>query len=303
MKLARFETGPGQTSWGVVDGDGVVDVPARAAARGVTAPTGVKDLLAGPGLSWLTEFLAEPVPDGELRLAANDVRLLAPLPDTGKIVAVGRNYHDHVGEADIALPAQPKIFTKFDSSIVGTGDAVIRPTMTTNLDFEVEVGVVIGTTARHVPLESAMDHVAGYTATNDISARDIQFSDDQLTLGKNFETFCPMGPVITTQDELPDPDAIELSLTLNGEVMQQSSTKYLIFSIPYIVSFLSYVMTLNPGDVLMTGTPAGVGCFRNPPIWLQPGDVIETRVGGVGTLVNRIEQGSGPVPIPPARTF
>lgn len=295
MKLARFVTSSGTATWGVVDGDMVVDVPARARSVGETAPASIKELLATVGLPWVTRILDRA--DGD-RHALDSVRLLAPLPDAGKIIAVGRNYADHASEADLKLPARPKIFTKFDSSVIGTGDDIIRPTATSQLDFEVELAVVIGKLARQVPLESAMEYVAGYTATNDISARDIQFADEQVTLGKNFQTFCPMGPVVTTVDELPDPAAIELSLKLNGTLMQQSSTKYLIFDIPYLVSFLSYVMSLNPGDVIMTGTPSGVGCFRKPPVWLQPGDLLETTVVGVGTLVNRVVQGTGTEPTP-----
>jgi 2-keto-4-pentenoate hydratase/2-oxohepta-3-ene-1,7-dioic acid hydratase in catechol pathway len=291
MKLARFHGADEAVTWGVVKGDTVIDVPARARAAGHEPPTTLKELLARRDLAWVRSILAEAPATGDTH-RLDEVRLLAPLPDAGKIVAVGRNYADHVDEADLKLPARPKIFTKFDSTVIGPGDDIVRPTHTSQLDYEVELAVVIGTRARDVTPESAMDHVAGYTVTNDISARDIQFSDEQLTLGKNFDTFCPMGPVVTTVDELPDPAAIELSLTLNGTVMQSSSTKHLIFDIPYLVAFLSSVMTLNPGDVLLTGTPSGVGCFRNPPVWLQPGDVVETSVVGVGTLVNHVVQGT-----------
>lgn len=297
MKLARF-THEGTTRPGVIVDGEVVDVTAMARHRGHAVPGSLREILAGPGTGWIDELLSGPEGLAAPRHQVDAVRLQAPLPDAGKILAVGRNYRDHVDEADIALPEYPKVFTKFDTTVIGDGDAIVRPTMTSQLDYEVEVAAVIGRVARMVPLEDAMDVVAGYTAANDVSARDIQFSDEQLVLGKNFDTFCPMGPVLTTRDEMPDPRAIGLSLRLNGEVMQESSTAYLIFSIPYIVSFLSYVMTLNPGDVILTGTPSGVGCFRTPPVWLEPGDVVETTVDGVGTLTNHVVDGTGEVPRP-----
>ncbi len=297
MKLASFSTASNDASWGVVADDHVIDIPRRAAMIDRDAPSDIKDLLAGPGTAWVTELLSQPIPDAEPRFALADVKLHAPLANAGKILAIGRNYRDHLDEGDIKLPKWPKLFTKFDSTVIGSGDAIVRPTITENLDYEIELGVVIGQTARKVSVESAMDYVAGYTILNDVSARDVQFADEQLTLGKNFDTFCPMGPFLTTQDELPDPAAIDLSLTVNGEVMQQSSTAYLIFPIPYLVAFASYVMTLNPGDVFLTGTPAGVGCFRNPPVWLQPGDVVECHVEGIGTLSNHVVDGSGEVPV------
>jgi 2-keto-4-pentenoate hydratase/2-oxohepta-3-ene-1,7-dioic acid hydratase in catechol pathway len=220
----------------------------------------------------------------------------------GKIVGIGRNYRDHGSEGNLKLPVWPKLFPKFPSAVVGPGACIERPAMTSQLDYEVEVAVVIGRTADHVSEETAMDCVAGYTVANDVSARDLQFADEQITLGKNFDGFCPLGPCITTVDELPDPGGISLSLTLNGNVMQESSTANLIFSIPYLVHFISSVMTLDPGDVILTGTPAGVGCFRDPPVWLGPGDKVECRVGGVGTLTNVIAQSPLPAPSLPAGT-
>lgn len=298
MKLAAFTDGDGQLSWGVLDDDRIIDVPATARERGEVAPADIKAFLETRNTEWLENLI------GSGRTVDRDrdsLQLRAPLPNAGKIIAVGRNYLDHVGEASIQLPSMPKIFPKFASTVIGPGDPIVRPSLTSQLDFEVEVGLVIGQEARHIALDAAMDHVAGYTALNDISARDIQFTDEQLTLGKNFDTFCPMGPVVTTVDEMPDPSAIELSLRLNGKVMQDSSTEHLIFPIPYLVYFLSHVMTLSPGDVVLTGTPSGVGCFRDPPVWLEPGDTVETHVEGVGTLVNPVIASDHDAPQPAHR--
>ena len=304
MKLARYRTGELDPSWGVVTGDVLVDIPTLGKQLGVTVPPDIQTLLTLDRTGWLADWLG--ATDTGSRAAASvdvaDVRLLTPLPSPEKIIGVGRNYRDHATEADLKLPRWPKLFPKFTSTIVGPGDAVVRPTVTTQLDFEVEVGVVIGKTAVAVTEAEALDYVAGYTVVNDVSARDIQFVDEQLTLGKNFATFCPLGPVITTKDELPDPAAIELELRLNGQRMQHATTADLIFSIPYLIAFVSYVLPLRPGDVIVSGTPAGVGCFRTPPVWLQPGDVMESEVKGVGTLVNPIAEGTGSVPAHTAST-
>jgi 2-keto-4-pentenoate hydratase/2-oxohepta-3-ene-1,7-dioic acid hydratase in catechol pathway len=299
MRFARFRTADGTETWGAVEGDAVVDVIATAAATGTSAPSGIRAMLAAGTSGDVSALVAGARAAGTAvthQLAG--VQLLAPIPDPGKVLAVGRNYHDHVGEADLKLPARPKIFTKFASNIIGPDDEIVRPTMTKNLDYEVELAVVIGRHARNVPTSEAMSYVFGYTVMNDVSARDVQFTDEQLTLGKNFSTFCPMGPLVTTLDEMPDPAAIDVWTKVNGEYRQRSSTKYLIFPIPYMVAFLSYVMDLLPGDVIMTGTPAGVGCFMDPPHWLVPGDVVETGAEGVGALRNTVVQGTGVEPTP-----
>jgi len=297
MRFARFQTSDGTETWGVVDDAVAVDVIATGHAAGTTVPSDIRAMLADDATGTVIRSIAAARDAGDASehpLAS--VRLLAPLPRPGKVLAVGRNYHDHVGEADLKLPGHPKIFTKFASNIIGPDDEIVRPTMTQNLDYEVELAVVIGRHARNVTTADAMSYVFGYTVMNDVSARDVQFTDEQLTLGKNFATFSPMGPVITTTDELPDPAAIRVWTTVNGETRQESSTKHLIFPIPYMVAFLSYVMDLEPGDIIMTGTPAGVGCFMDPPTWLVPGDVVEVGAEGVGALRNTVVQGTGAEP-------
>jgi 2-keto-4-pentenoate hydratase/2-oxohepta-3-ene-1,7-dioic acid hydratase in catechol pathway len=222
--------------------------------------------------------------------ALSEIRLKAPLSNPEKMIFVGLNYYDHAKESNMAVPKVPILFPKYNNSIVGPDDDVIIPQEVTQCDYEVELAFVIGKTASHVPLESAMDHVFGYTIINDVSARDIQLHEGQWTRGKAIDTFAPMGPCIVTQDEIPDPQQLRLSLKLNSETMQDSNTRELIFDIPYLVSFLSQTIRLSPGDIISTGTPPGVGMGKNPQMWLKDGDVTEAYVEGIGTLKNHYKQ-------------
>ncbi|MFC3803238.1 fumarylacetoacetate hydrolase family protein [Cohnella sp. GCM10012308] len=216
----------------------------------------------------------------------SDVKLLSPLTDPEKIVCIGLNYHDHVIESNMQVPKVPVLFPKYNNCLTGHEDEVAIPAEVTQCDYEVELAVVIGKTAKRVPLESAMDYVFGYTVLNDVSARDIQLNEPQWTRGKAIDGFAPTGPWIVTADEIADPGKLGISLKLNGETMQDSNTKELIFDVPYLVSFLSNTMTLRPGDIISTGTPPGVGMGKKPQVWLKPGDVVEATVEGIGTLRN-----------------
>nr|WP_306813142.1 fumarylacetoacetate hydrolase family protein [Paenibacillus soyae] len=220
------------------------------------------------------------------RCKLEDVKLLPPLTNPEKIICIGLNYYDHVIESNMEVPKVPVLFPKFNNCLAGNDDEIVIPWEVEQCDYEVELAVVIGKTAKRIPLESAMDYVFGYTIMNDVSARNIQLNEPQWTRGKAIDGFAPLGPWIVTADELPEPGRLEISLRLNGETMQQSSTKELIFDIPYLVSFLSNTMTLKPGDVISTGTPPGVGMGRRPQVWLKPGDVVEASVEGIGTLRN-----------------
>lgn len=215
-----------------------------------------------------------------------DVKLLSPLTDPEKIVCIGLNYHDHVIESNMQVPKVPVLFPKYNNCLTGHEDEVAIPAEVTQCDYEVELAVVIGKTAKRVPLESAMEYVFGYTVLNDVSARDIQLNEPQWTRGKAIDGFAPTGPWIVTADEIADPGKLGISLKLNGETMQDSNTKELIFDVPYLVSFLSNTMTLRPGDIISTGTPPGVGMGKKPQVWLKPGDVVEATVEGIGTLRN-----------------
>ncbi len=215
-----------------------------------------------------------------------DVKLLSPLTDPEKIICIGLNYHDHVIESNMQVPKVPVLFPKYNNCLIGQNDEVVIPAEVAQCDYEVELAVVIGKTAKKVPIESAMEYVFGYTIMNDVSARDIQLNEPQWTRGKAIDGFAPTGPWIVTADEIDNPGNLGISLTLNGETMQSSNTKELIFNIPYLISFLSNTITLQPGDIISTGTPPGVGMGRKPQVWLKPGDVVEATVEGIGTLRN-----------------
>lgn len=221
-------------------------------------------------------------------IETSTITLQAPVPRPGKIICVGLNYRDHAAESNLPIPDYPTIFSKYANSVVGPGGPIILPKVSAQVDYEGELGVVIGRRARHVPHEEALDYVAGYLAFNDVSARDYQMRTSQWTIGKTFDTFAPMGPALVTSDEIPDPHDLDLRVTVSGEVLQASNTHHLIFSVPRLVAYLSQVMTLEPGDVIATGTPAGVGFARQPPRFLQPGDVVEVEIEGVGRLVNPV---------------
>lgn len=213
----------------------------------------------------------------------------APYYHPGKIVAIGLNYVEHAKEANMELPSEPLVFTKFNNSITGPTDPVRLPVaLTTEVDYEVELAVIIGKTAKNVPPSQALDCVFGYTVLNDVSARDIQFADKQWVRGKSLDTFCPMGPVIVTADEIPDPQRLRMGCAVNGQVLQDQDTSDMYFDVATLVSRLSESFTLFPGDIIATGTPSGVGFSRKPPIYLRPGDTMRTWIEGIGELINPI---------------
>jgi acylpyruvate hydrolase len=228
-------------------------------------------------------------PRGEqLLLPLLDIQMLAPIPRPGKLLCIGLNYRDHAEELNMALPERPLLFSKFTNAVTGPGSSIVLPPITQKVDYEVEFTVVIGKPARRVPEGEAMDYVAGYTVMNDVTARDLQFGDGQWTRGKTLDTFAPMGPALVTRDEVPDPHDLRVSLHLNDETMQDSNTGNLVFRVPRLVSFLSEAITLEPGDVILTGTPSGVGHNRKPPVYLKPGDVVVAAVERLGSLENPV---------------
>jgi 2-keto-4-pentenoate hydratase/2-oxohepta-3-ene-1,7-dioic acid hydratase in catechol pathway len=213
--------------------------------------------------------------------------MTVPIPRPGKIICVGLNYKDHAEEQGVALPERPLFFAKYTTALIGPGDPIVIPKVVTQADYEAELGVVIGRTVRAVSQESALEAVAGYVLANDVSARDLQFSDKQWTRGKSPDTFCPVGPLVPAA-EVADPHALGIRAILNGEVMQDSTTANLIFGIDEIISYASQTSTLEEGDLILTGTPAGVGVFRDPPRLLQPGDEITIEIDGLGSLTNPV---------------
>jgi 2-keto-4-pentenoate hydratase/2-oxohepta-3-ene-1,7-dioic acid hydratase in catechol pathway len=230
---------------------------------------------------------ADNAPGSEI-LSVEKARLLAPIPRPPKLICIGLNYRDHAEESRLPMPEVPTVFAKFATAVTGPGHPIVLPKNSSKPDYEAEFAVVIGRRGRHVPEERWRDYVFGYTIVNDVSARDFQMATSQWTMGKTFDTFAPMGPAVVTADEIEDPHNLAISLTLSGEVMQSSNTSNLIFNVPRLIAFLSSAFTLEPGDVIATGTPGGVGFARKPPRWLRPGDETRIKVDGLGELVNPV---------------
>ena len=212
----------------------------------------------------------------------------APVPRPRKVVCIGLNYRDHAAESNMPIPERPVLFSKFATCVIGPGEPVVIPTTSEQVDYEAELAVVIGRRAKNVSAAEAYDYVLGYTAFNDVSARDFQFADGQWQRGKSCDTFAPMGQTIVTTDEIPDPQRLSIKLLLNGQTMQDSNTNQLIFGVPQLIEFITQSITLEPGDVIATGTPPGVGFARKPPVFLRPGDVMQVQIEGIGELGNPI---------------
>ena len=218
----------------------------------------------------------------------DEVRLHAPIANPPRVFAIGLNYRDHAIESKMALPKVPVVFFKMTTAIVGPGENIVLPGNSTQPDYEAELAFVIGKGGYRIPASAWREHVYGYTIVNDVSARDVQLSTSQWSLGKSFPSFCPMGPAIVTVDEIADPHELAISLSINGEVLQNSNTRELIFKIPDLIEYISSITPLLPGDVVSTGTPSGVGMGRTPQRWLKPGDVVTVSVEGLGALTNPV---------------
>jgi acylpyruvate hydrolase len=299
MKLVRFSTNGREPRLGAVQGDRIADLQASLAAtltrRGVVrageiaaalVPASTRAFLEGgvaaeEAIDGITEWVTMP---------AASARLHAPINDPGKFICIGLNYRDRAEEANQPIPKEPPIFAKWSNAIIDPGEPILRPRGSQQLDWEVELGVVIGRTARFVPRDKALDYVAGYTIINDVSARDFQFIGSQWMAGKIPESFAPVGPYIADRSEIPDPHVLELRLWVNGKQMQSGNTKTFIFDVRYIVSYLSNLMTLSPGDLIATGTPPGVGFARKPPVFLQPGDTCRLEITGLGQIENPVKE-------------
>ncbi len=271
MRLVTYRSGRGDRA-GLLDGDGVIDAWDALGDGGES----VRDLLSAGRLGDVAGARGEAVP-------AASVELLPPVPDPPKIVCIGLNYARHAAETGMDPPARPTFFAKFANALVADGATVKLPATSDKVDYEAEVAFVIGTRAKDVSAAAALDHVAGYTLLNDLSARDLQGATPQWMPGKVFDGSAPCGPALVTADEVRH-DAISFSLTLNGEEMQASATDDLIFGVPELVADLSSLMTLEPGDIISTGTPSGVGLGRNPHVWLRPGDEVVISSPQLGEL-------------------
>jgi len=279
------------TCRGHLDSRGVVRAAAIAAALFPGASTRAF-LEGGVATQDALTGMLEAIRSGALQPVAHplgSVRLHAPIADPGKFICIGLNYKDHAAETGNPAPKEPPIFPKWNNAILDPGEPILRPRGETKLDWEVELGVVMGKTARHVPPERALDHVFGYTIINDASAREFQFLTTQWAAGKIPDTLAPVGPYIADRAEIPDPHVLDLKTWVNGTLMQNGNTRNFIFDVRYLVSYLSGIMTLAPGDLIATGTPAGVGFSRKPPITLQPGDMVRLQITGLGTLENPVK--------------
>jgi 2-keto-4-pentenoate hydratase/2-oxohepta-3-ene-1,7-dioic acid hydratase in catechol pathway len=216
---------------------------------------------------------------------------MLPIDRPGKIVCVGLKYGDNAEEQGTALPEAPLLFAKWQNTLIGPGDPIVIPPVVTKCDYEAELGVVIGERIRDVSTENALEAVAGYVCVNDVSARDLQFADGQWTRGKSPDTFCPVGPALVSRDEIPDPQALPIRAILNGATVQESTTANMIFGVADVIAYVTRTITLEPGDLIATGTPAGVGAFRDPPLFMKPGDEITIEIEGVGSLTNPVVSG------------
>jgi 2,4-didehydro-3-deoxy-L-rhamnonate hydrolase len=211
-----------------------------------------------------------------------------PIERPSKIVCVGLNYRDHAEEQGAPLPEAPLLFAKWQNTLIGPGEPIVIPPIVTKCDYEAELGVVIGARVRDASPESALEAVAGYICVNDVSARDLQFADGQWTRGKSPDTFCPVGPALVPRDEVPDPQNLAIRAILNGRPMQESTTANMVFGVADLIVYITRTITLEPGDLIATGTPAGVGAFRDPPVFMQPGDEITIEIEGIGSLTNPV---------------
>ena len=299
MKIVRFSQNGHAPRLGMLRGDAVADLGASHAAtiarRGVGRaaeiaaplfPSSTRAFLeAGPAatdaIKAITEWVTVPL---------NSVRLHAPIADPGKIICIGLNYRDHAEEAGMPIPPEPPMFPKWTNAILDPGEPILRPRGSQQLDWEVELGVVIGRTAKYVSREQALEYVFGYTIINDVSARDFQFVTSQWAKGKIADTFCPVGPCIADRAEIPNPHVLELRTWVNGKQMQNGSTTKMIFDVSYLVSYLSNIITLSPGDMIATGTPPGVGAGMKPPQFMGPGDTCRLEITGIGALENPVKE-------------
>jgi acylpyruvate hydrolase len=314
MKLVSFRLN-GQTSLGALSDGQVVDLHRafRAMLRdqedweelvvaGLCVPPDLQDLLNGGATSMAAAkralaYADQCRPNGGAKVFFHplaDVELLPPIRRPGKLIGVGLNYRSHLAEIDEPAPEYPVLFSKAPTSLIGHEQSIVLPRVSEQVDYEGELAVVIGRRGKYLSEPGALDHVAGYTCANDVSAHDIEFRTSQWTSGKMLDTFCPLGPALVTADEIPDPGALRLETMLNGRTVQDARTADMVFSVAHLVSYISSLATLEPGDVILTGTPAGIGCNRRPPEFLRRGDRVTIRIEGIGTLSNPVvtEMGS-----------
>jgi 2-keto-4-pentenoate hydratase/2-oxohepta-3-ene-1,7-dioic acid hydratase in catechol pathway len=293
MKLARYMY-KDEASYGILKEQTIISLPKVAAILHVTLPITIEEFIA---LGQITQVTVE----GLMAIADEDmveeasfqlsqVQLLAPIKSPPKILCLGWNYIDHAAETKITLPEEPVVFMKPHTAIIGPGERIVKRPFVKELDYEGELAIVIGKKAKDVPESEALKHVFGYTILNDVSARDFQFKDKQWTRGKGFDTFAPTGPCITLRDQMPDPSNLQIHTWVNGVRRQNGTTHDMVFNVAQIIYHLSRVMTLEPCDIIATGTPSGVGMAMKPQIWLKDGDVVQIEIEGIGKLENIVQE-------------
>jgi acylpyruvate hydrolase len=305
MKLVTYRHA-GRVGLGAISSEGVVDLRrahvAALRARGdrdelavasLRVPAHMVGLLRGGAASMdaaraALAFAEEHGDDCNLNYRREEVKLLPPVRRPGKVLCLGLNYRTHLQEISEPAPEYPILFHKTATSLIGDGGAILLPRISHEVDYEGELAVVIGRRGKYIEERDALQYVAGYTCANDISANDLEFRTSQWTSGKMLDTFCPLGPALMTRDEIADPNALRLRTILNGRTVQDESTSDMVFSVPFLVSYISSLATLEPGDLILTGTPAGIGCNKKPPVWLQPGDWLSVDIEGIGTLTNPV---------------
>ena len=276
MKLVSFSLANGPIRPGALleEANLVVDLAASGHADALAVITAGLSAIDDPG-AYAAHRLSE-------------VRLHAPLPNPPRVFAIGLNYRDHAIESGMALPTTPVVFFKLATAIIGPGESIVLPKNSTQPDYEAELAFVIGKRGYRIPASDWREYVYGYTIVNDVSARDVQFASSQWSMSKSFPTFCPLGPTIVTTDEIPDPHNLQISLAIDGEQLQNSNTRELVFKIPELIEYLSSITPLLPGDIVSTGTPPGVGLGRTPKRWLKPGETVTVTVEGLGFLTNPV---------------
>ncbi len=278
---------------GVETSEGILDLTAAGEKGRIDPPPGprLEDAIRSPGglrrlRAIVLGFSSSVIEDN--RVPRDAVRYRAPVTRPEKIIGIGLNYRDHAEEFGMDEPAEPVLFAMWANTVVGPGEPIVIPSFSDRIDYEAELGIVIGRRGRHVPAAEAEDFIAGYTIVNDVSARDLQMKDSQWVRGKSFDAALPIGPVLATPDALGAGDGLDIRLRLNGRTLQSSNTRHMIFKVPELVAFVSEGLTLEPGDIIATGTPGGVGFRRRPPVFLKPGDAVEIELDGIGTLRNPV---------------
>jgi 2,4-diketo-3-deoxy-L-fuconate hydrolase len=289
MKLVTFKSngsiGISDFRIGVLDDNDILDLTSLVSSAGLTST----DLLSCFDVeSGFLERVRNLDKESLQKVSRSEIKICPPVPRPGKVICIGLNYRDHAAESGMALPKSPVIFSKFSSCVIGPNDPILIPEGSGETDYEAELAVVIGRRAKNVPGHEALNYVFGYTNFNDVSARDFQFADGQWQRGKSCDTFAPMGEYIVTTDAIPDPQNLRIQFRLNGETLQDSSTAQMVFGVAELVEFLSRYLVLEPGDVIATGTPPGVGFAQKPPVYLKEGDVAEVEIEGLGVLSNPV---------------